>query len=317
VPLHFGGMSDAFQPAERHHRVTLAYLRTLAERNYPTLISTKGDMATEPEYLSELIANPNTIVQVSLVSVEDRSARLIEPSATPPSRLLKMMEQLSRVGVTVTCRLQPYLADISGPLQSYISSVASTGARHISIEHLKVPVEGTTNSVIEDTRARYRVASARRDGREYVLAASEKIDVLLRMKDECRKASVYFGCADNEYQYLSDSWACCSGADLFPGFENFYRYQIAYAVRKSLNRDIMFSAISDEWRPMGSIDRYLNSRSRLSSRTGMLGTVEQHIRYRWNSSTAPGNPQSFAGVYQTGRYTDDGNRIYAWSASQV
>lgn len=313
VPVHFGGMSDAFQPAERHHRVTLAFLRTLADQKYPTLISTKGELAVQPEYLSELTANPHMIVQVSLVSTEDRSAHLIEPTATPPSRLLRMMEQLTRAGVIVTCRLQPFLADICGPLQPYVATVASTGARQISIEHLKVPVERTSNSVIESARVRYQTLGARRDGREYSLPAHQKREILLQMKDECRKAGVYFGCADNEYQYLSDSWACCSGADLFPGFENFYRYQIAYAVRISQAKEITLATICDEWRPTGSIDRYLNSKSRLSSRTGIQGTTEQHISYRWNSPTAPGSPLSFAGVYATERYADDGSRIYAWT----
>jgi hypothetical protein len=36
VPMHFGGMSDPFQPAETRHRVTLEFLSALSDYNYPT-----------------------------------------------------------------------------------------------------------------------------------------------------------------------------------------------------------------------------------------------------------------------------------------
>lgn len=315
VPVHFGGMSDPFQPAELRHRATLSFLRDLSARRYPTIISTKGDLATLPEYLAELTANPHLIVQVSLVSILDSEARKIEPNATAPSRLLRMMEQLSRVGVVVTCRLQPFITEIAGNIRNYVSTVTSVGARQISVEHLKVPVERTSNPIVEDQRIRYKKSGASRDGREHILPPDLKKSSLLLTREECHRASITFGCADNEFQYLSDSWACCSGADIFPGFENFYRYQIGFALRKSRGREITLAEINDEWRPVGSVDRYLNSKTRLSRR-GILGTIDEHIKYRWNSSTAPGSPLSFAGVHATDRFSHDGNRIYVWSAEQ-
>jgi DNA repair photolyase len=313
IPVHFGGMSDPFQPAEQRHRVTLEFLKALCNRKYPTIISTKGELAADLTYQSLLKGNPNTIIQVSLVSTSDDNAKLIEPNATPPTRLLRLMERLSKAGLIVTCRLQPYLGGVVGKIGKYVDTVASAGAKQISIEHLKVPIEGVSNRIIEAARVSYLKLGARRDGREYVLPASSKRDTLFEMQTECRRAGVYFGSADNDYQFLSDSWACCSGADLFPGFENYYRFQIGYAVRQSVGRDIRFATIHKEWRPSGSIDRYLNSKTRMSFRVGIPGTVDAHIKYRWNSPAAPGSPSSFAGVIATERFDEDGNRVYSWA----
>jgi hypothetical protein len=309
-------MSDPFQPSETRHRIALSFLKDLSARQYPTIISTKGDLAILPEYLAELLANPNIIVQVSLVSVQDHEAARVEPNATPPSRLLRMMERLSHAGVIVTCRLQPLIHEIVGNIRNYVTMVASTGARHISVEHLKVPVEHSSNIVVENQRTWYKGNGTYRDGREHILSAELKLPSLLLAREECHHAGVSFGCADNEFQYLSDSAACCSGADLFPGFENFYKYQIGFAVRKSRGKDIVLTSIKDEWRPHGSIDRYLNSKTRLS-RHGTRGTIEEHIRYRWNSSSAPGSPLSYAGVRATDRLSTDGNRIYVWEKSSL
>ncbi|WCM26333.1 hypothetical protein NDN01_20350 [Sphingomonas sp. QA11] len=312
VPVHFGGMSDPFQPAERRHQVSLAFLRALSGRSYPTVISTKGELAAEQPYVEILAGNPNTVVQFSLVSVDDRAASLIEPSATPPSRLLRAAERLTSAGVKVAFRLQPYLPSVAGEIEPYVRSLRSTGACHLSIEHLKVPLERTENQLIELAREDYAKQGAVRDGREYVLPRHLKLGAILEMREVCGSAKLAFGCADNEFQYLSDGFACCSGVDQFDGFENIYRFQMGFAVRSSIAGPIRFEALEREWRPTGSIDRYLNSRSRLGPRTGETGTVEDHIRARWNNPSAPGSPLSFAGVVDTDERDDAGYKIYAW-----
>src|SRR5260370_11964728 len=100
-----------------------------------------------------------------------------------------------------------------------------------------------------------------RDGGEYVLPATEKLDRVLEAAKYVRKSGMTFGAADNEFQYLSDTEACCSGVDQFPGFQNFLRHQAGYAVRKSRGTEILYETIKNEWHPVGSIDRYLNSKS--------------------------------------------------------
>ena len=313
VPIHFGGMSDPFQPAELRHRVTLSFLHTLGQRQYPTVISTKGGLASRPEYLDLLRFNRHTVVQFSLVSTSDQRAAKIEPNATQPSKLLQTMEVLSRAGVNVTCRLQPYLAPIVGLLENYVTTVASTGAKQISIEHLKVPLETVNSEIIEAARDQYKSSGAVRDGREYILPTILKRSTLLSARKACHKAGIAFGCADNDFQYLSNSWACCSGVDIFPGFENYYRFQIAYAIRRSFGKQIQISTIQREWRPTGSVDRYLNSKTRLSRRSSFDGTVDAHIIHRWNTPTFAGSPASFYGVLTTDRVDRNGNLVYGWS----
>jgi len=184
------------------------------------------------------------------------------------------------------------------------------------MEHLKVPLERNNTLWSElnaatqssDLLTDYKRNGALRDGRELVLPANIKALTVHETAQAVRKSGMTFGAADNEFQYMSDFECCCSGVDQFPGFERVFKYQIALAVKRSLGRQITPEVIKDEWKPVGVIDRYLNSRSRIG------GTIDDYIRHRWNDVAAVGSPASFAGVAPTGKF-QNGFRIYEWTSS--
>ena len=321
VPVHFGGMSDPFQPAETRYRITESFLKVLAAHQYPTVISTKGSIVASQPYFDLLREIRNVVVQFSFSSTRDQTARLVEPFSTPPSELLRAMGTLVRQGVNVTCRWQPYIPGVSEPASEFLSRVASTGCSHVGFEHLKLPVErqnplweSLIHGVGRNLHDEYKQLGAKRDGLEYVLPIEYKLPTVLEVASLVRKQGMTFGAADNELQFVSDTNCCCSGVDQFPGFENWFKHQIAYAVRKCQGKAITYAAIAREWCPLGSIDRFLNRDARLSSRCESAGTMRDHIRMRWNDPRSPGNPASFYGVIPTSKTTASGQRVYEWEA---
>jgi DNA repair photolyase len=322
VPVHFGGMSDPFQPAELRFRVTESFFRTLARFRYPTVVSTRSRLvATEP-YVSLLREIGNVVVQFSFSSSRDLTSARFEPHSPPPSDLLRTMSKLTRRGINVTCRWQPFILGFSERPEEFVGRISTTGCRHVAFEHLKIPLErqhplwkSFTHAAGRDFHKEYKSKGAVRDGREFILPANIKINTVLEAAKAVRNTGMTFGAADNEFQYLSDTGCCCSGVDQFPGFENWFKHQIGNAVRKQIGRAITYESISHEWSPYGSIDRYLNSRSRLSRRSDVIGSLLDHIRARWNDVKAPGNPSSFYGIMPSNECSPSGHRIYRWSAS--
>ena len=321
VPIHFGGMSDPFQPAEARYRITKSFLRVLSKHKYPTVISTRGSMVASQPYIDLLRQIENVVVQFSFSSTRDPTARLVEPFSTQPSELLRAMNDLSCQGINVTCRWQPYIQGLSEPASEFLSRVASTGCHHVGFEHLKLPVERQntlwgilSRGVGKDLYEEYKKLGGTRDGREYVLPVRHKLPKILEVAAFARSHGMTFGAADNELQSFSDTDCCCSGVDQFPGFENWFKYQIAYAIRKCRGKPITYSSISREWSPSGSIDRFLNANSRLSTKSESAGTLRDHIRTRWNNVTSPGSPSSFYGVVPTSKFTSSGQRVYKWSS---
>lgn len=319
VPIHFGGMSDPFQEVERRFRVTQDYLITLRDADYPTVISTRGVLVAQEPYLSLLREMKRVVVQLSLTSTCDRFRCQLEPYSPSSASLLDAMSRLSRSGVTVTCRWQPYVPGKSEHPSEFVRRVASAGARHVALEHLKVPIDAKAAAwrrFEKDSgvawRAQYKEAGAKRDGREYVLGGPEKLDTIRTVSLLTREAKMTFGAADNEFQYLSDTPCCCAGVDQFQGFDDWFKHQIGYAIRKSQDDFITYESISDEWAPLASVDRFLNSHTRLGSRLNTRGSIADHIRFRWNNPNVSGSPASFASVSPTGQFTPRGFLIYRW-----
>ena len=59
-------MSDPFQPCEKTMRISYRALQVFAETGYPFVVSTKGKLVADDEYL-ELIKKCNCAVQISMV----------------------------------------------------------------------------------------------------------------------------------------------------------------------------------------------------------------------------------------------------------
>lgn len=79
IPIHWGGMSDPFQPIEKNIRASYECLKLLAETKYPFVVSTKGRLVADPEYL-DLLAQCNCVVQVSMSLQQVRPARTRNPA---------------------------------------------------------------------------------------------------------------------------------------------------------------------------------------------------------------------------------------------
>jgi DNA repair photolyase len=300
VPIHFGGMSDPFQPAEKRYGVTKKVLKKLSDINYPTVISTKSPLVAKNEYLQVVSNNENIVVQFSLSTTNDKKSGKIESKDISPNKILKSAEKLSKKGVPVTIRWQPYIIGISENPRDFCSVVSKAGVKHLALEHLKVPLDKKKelwNKLEKESKSKivkkYKEMGSYIDGRELVLEPKIKVQNIISTKQEANKRSMTFGAADNEFQYMSDTFCCCSGVDQFDGFENWNKFQISHAVKRNIGKKVKFSTISNKWRPIGSVDRYLNSNSRIGSEEGKNGKIKEHIKKRWNNETSNMSPSSF------------------------
>src|SRR5207249_3409456 len=87
--MMMSGVTDLYQPAERNFKITRECLKVLAEFRNPIGIVTKNHLVTRDiDILSEMASWNGVRVLVSVTSLDDDLARVMEPRAsTPPLRL--------------------------------------------------------------------------------------------------------------------------------------------------------------------------------------------------------------------------------------
>ncbi len=198
IPLHWGGVSDPFQPAERRGGASLECLKILAETGYPVIISTKGKLLTEEPYLS-ILRRCNAVVQVSMVcSTYDK----LEPGAPPFEERLKMLERLAGSCKRVVVRAQPYITSIKAEFLANVPRMADAGAGAVTVEGMKFK-SGKPGLVKQGGDFCYP---------EALLEAHYG-----EIRDACHESGLKFFCAENRLRGMGDGTACCGCGDL-PGF---------------------------------------------------------------------------------------------------
>jgi len=316
-------MSDPFQPIEEKHENTYRVLKYLCGIQYPIVISTKSTLIGKKKYVDLLKSNPNVVVQFSFSTTRDSLSDIIEPHSYKPSDILSTIKLLSSKNINTTIRWQPYIPNVSEPFEEFMSKIADVGVKHLGFEHLKLPLEKEStlwkrliSNINFDIRQFYIDNNALNDGRELILPAEYKIKNILKIKALCRQMNISFGSADNEIQYLSDNDCCCSGVDQFEGFENWNKFQIAYAIKKSKGNHITFELIENEWFPEGAIDKYLNSKSRILRKNNSHNSVKNYILERWENLNSSFNPTKFLNIEYNGLKDKNGLKIYEWKTKE-
>lgn len=199
IPIHWGGMSDPFQPIEKKIRASFECLKLLAETKYPFVVSTKGRLVADPEYL-ELISKCNCVVQISMVcSQYDK----LEPGTPTYEERLKIVETISKRVQRVVVRIQPYMPEVFNDVMNNIPRLAKAGVYGVVVEGMKfykgkkgmVKVGGDNCYPLEILRVQFEAIRA-----------------------ECHRHGMKFYSGENRLRAMGDDMCCC-GIDGLPGFK--------------------------------------------------------------------------------------------------
>ncbi len=198
IPLHWGGVSDPFQPAEATHGNSLKCLKILCETQYPFVVSTKGYLVVEAPYL-EHISNANCVVQISAVC---EKYDVMEPGAPSFVERLLIIEKLSKMAQRVIVRIQPYMCEVFNEVKQSVRLFAEAGAFGIVVEGMKF---------LKKKEGLVKV------GADYIY----KLDTLKYhfsiLRQIAHENMLRFYVGENRLRGFGDDLTCC-GIDGLPGF---------------------------------------------------------------------------------------------------
>ncbi len=132
-----GTATDPYQPAERRYKVTRQILDVFAgERGLDLGITTKSDYVARDAELMAQIARKNKIrVHLTITTLDERLARMIEPRAPRPALRLRALKKLTEAGVPVSVLahpIMPLINDSEESLDGVCAAAVRNGASSFS-----------------------------------------------------------------------------------------------------------------------------------------------------------------------------------------
>jgi len=133
--LRMGIWSDPYQPAEKKYRITEQILEVLKEHEFPFAIGTKSDLILRDlELISEASKKSHCCVALSLSTLDEKLAKLVEPNAPSPKRRLEVIRKLSESGISTGVWLAPIFPNITDDEEDIgktIGSAVENGAKFV------------------------------------------------------------------------------------------------------------------------------------------------------------------------------------------
>jgi len=126
-----GTATDPYQPAERRFEITRRILEVFAnERGFDLGITTKSDfVARDADLMARVSRNNRIRVHVTITTLDERLARLLEPRAPRPALRLAAVLKLTDSGVPVSVLAHPVMPLINDSEES-LDRVCAAAARN-------------------------------------------------------------------------------------------------------------------------------------------------------------------------------------------
>ena len=139
--LAMSGVTDCYQPIERHFQLTRRCLQVLAEFRNPVGIITKNHLvARDADILGELAQYQAAAVHISLTTLDPTLTPKLEPRASLPNRRLSAIRELRAAGVPVGILIAPLIPGLTDfEIPAILSAAAEAGAQYAGYVPLRLP----------------------------------------------------------------------------------------------------------------------------------------------------------------------------------
>jgi DNA repair photolyase len=139
--LALSGVTDPYQPIERHIRLTRRCLEVLLEFRNPVGIITKNALvARDIDLFGRLAAMEAISVGVSITTLDAELHRVMEPRASAPHERLRAVERLAAAGVPVHVMVAPVIPGLTDhEIPRILEAAASAGASRASFIVVRLP----------------------------------------------------------------------------------------------------------------------------------------------------------------------------------
>jgi DNA repair photolyase len=141
-PIAMSGVTDCYQPAERHYRLTRRCLEVASEAKQPmTLITKNALVLRDLDILAPMAIEQLTHVNLSITTLDPALARSMEPRTSTPLARLRAVKTLTDAGVPVGVLVAPLIPGLNdSEIPAILEASKAAGARSAGFVLLRLPL---------------------------------------------------------------------------------------------------------------------------------------------------------------------------------
>jgi DNA repair photolyase len=141
-PVALSGVTDCYQPAERHCRLTRGCLEVAVEARQPMTLITKNALILRDLDLLQNLASENLVhVTMSVTTLDAELARSLEPRTSAPAARLRAVKELSAARVPVRVFVAPVIPGLNdNEIPAILQAAKDAGAWHAGYTMLRLPL---------------------------------------------------------------------------------------------------------------------------------------------------------------------------------
>jgi DNA repair photolyase len=139
--IGLSGVTDPYQPVERKLRITRACLEVLAEFRNPVAVITKNHLVTRDiDILASLAEHQAAQVFLSITTLDDGLAGVMEPRASRPGLRLDALRKLRAAGIPAGVMVAPIIPGLTDhEVPAILEAAAKAGALSAGCTVVRLP----------------------------------------------------------------------------------------------------------------------------------------------------------------------------------
>ncbi len=140
-PIAFSGVTDCYQPAERHFELTRACVEIALQCRQPIGIITKNALVLRDlDLLTEMAKQRLVHVAISVTTLDPKLAREMEPRTSTPAARIRAISELTQAGVPVRMMVAPIIVGLNdSEIPAILQAGKEAGAISAGYQLLRLP----------------------------------------------------------------------------------------------------------------------------------------------------------------------------------
>lgn len=326
--MQWGGLSDPFCPFEQKYEVGLELLKFFREIDYPICFSTKGTWWLEDSRYTDLFRdNPNWNVKVSLITLNEKFAKVIEKGVPTSTKRLEALEKIAKLNCGgATLRFRPFMFGISNPgHQELVLEAGERGATAVSLEFFcleqRSPILRNERLAIISDLVGFDYFDFYRKYSVSMGYLRLNRNIKRRFVDEIeaatREAGMRFYVSDAHFKERCDNGCCCGLSSDW----NYSQGQFCEALMICKRRgQVFWGDIADNMHHLKKVMLH-SAQNLMTPKRGarFIGfTLYDYMNWLWNNPKAGQSPYTmFEGVMKPIGIDDGGDLVYELDKSRL